>query len=199
MLLLFSDWIKCFQRDQFIDKNGILVPEKQLSLQSKYSFTALIVIKYAKISTRIFSVNLLTTREKILQLYWALRNLSKKMFCDLMSKTVAQAVQQFWRNHFVSLENNNMRRWFCLSILIAVGKIVAIFDFALECLVRKLKKPNGKNFLDFHFERKTHKMKTYRSFHFSFNSIIESHVFHFWFLIFNFYENEMDERSTHQS
>ena len=51
---------------QFIDKNGIVVPEKQLSLQSKYSFMALFIIKYAKIPTGIFSVNLLTTREKLL-------------------------------------------------------------------------------------------------------------------------------------
>ena len=58
---------KVFSKRQFIDKNGIVVPENvQLSLQSKYSFTALFVIKYAKIYTGIFSRNLLTTRGKIL-------------------------------------------------------------------------------------------------------------------------------------
>ena len=41
-----------------------VVPEKQLSSQSKYSFTTLFVIKYAKISTGIFSMNLIKTRKR---------------------------------------------------------------------------------------------------------------------------------------
>ena len=57
---------KVFSKRQCIDKNGIVVPEKQLSLESYYSFMALFIIKYAKLSTGIFSVNLLTTRGKIL-------------------------------------------------------------------------------------------------------------------------------------
>ena len=39
-----------------VDKNGTVVPEKQLSLQSKYSFPSLFVIKYANIFNGIFSV-----------------------------------------------------------------------------------------------------------------------------------------------
>ena len=56
-----------FSKRQFIDENGIVVPEKQLALQSKYPFTALFVIKNVKISSGIFSVNLLT-RENIIAL-----------------------------------------------------------------------------------------------------------------------------------
>ena len=58
--------VQRLKRDNLLIKNGVVVPEKELSLQSKYSFTALYVTEYAKLSTGIFSVKLLTTREKML-------------------------------------------------------------------------------------------------------------------------------------
>ena len=47
-----------------IDKDGTVVSDIQVSLQSKYSFYSLFLIKYGNISTGIFSVNLLSIREK---------------------------------------------------------------------------------------------------------------------------------------